>query len=66
MGRIGDKGRDGLIAGPCGNVFASYTHLFAPAVPHWAERFVAAAGNTAANRPHAPAGNDSSRKTAGA
>lgn len=66
MGRIGDKGRDGLIAGPCGNVFASYTHLFAPAVPHWAERFVAAAGNTAANRPHAPAGNDSSRKTGGA
>ena len=47
MGRIGDKGRDGLIAGPCGNVFASYTHLFAPAVPHWAERFVAAAGKTA-------------------
>ena len=25
------------------SVFAAYTHIFAPAVPHWAERFVAAA-----------------------
>lgn len=43
MGRIGGTGRDGLVAGSRRNVFASYTHLFAPAVPHWAPRFVAAA-----------------------
>lgn len=30
-------GRDGLSAR---NTFAAYTHLFAPAVPHWAENFV--------------------------
>lgn len=47
MGKIRDRGWDGLIAGPRNNVFASYTHLFAPAVPHWAPRFVAAAQNTA-------------------
>lgn len=47
MGNIDGKGRDGLIAGPRNNVFASYTHLFAPAVPHWAPRFVAAAQRTA-------------------
>lgn len=29
---------DGLLRG---NTFASYMHIFAPAVPHWAERFVA-------------------------
>ncbi len=33
------KSRDGLLVR---NTFAAYTHLFAPAVPHWAERFVAA------------------------
>lgn len=44
MGREGGVGRDGLVSGPRCNVFASYTHLFAPAVPHWASRFVAAAG----------------------
>lgn len=27
MGREGGVGRDGLTSGPCGNVFASYTHL---------------------------------------
>ncbi len=47
MGNIDGKGRDGLIAGPRNNVFASYIHLFAPAVPHWAPRFVAAAQRTA-------------------
>lgn len=31
--------RDGLLVR---NTFAAYTHLFAPAVPHWAPRFVAA------------------------
>ncbi|WP_308775358.1 cobyrinate a,c-diamide synthase [uncultured Bilophila sp.] len=31
--------RDGLLVR---NTFAAYTHLFAPAVPHWATRFVAA------------------------
>ncbi|MGN1038558.1 MAG: cobyrinate a,c-diamide synthase [Mailhella sp.] len=30
---------DGLL---CGNTFASWTHLFAPAVPHWAKNFVLA------------------------
>lgn len=34
------NGRDGLLHR---NTFASYTHLFGPGVPHWAERFVAAA-----------------------
>lgn len=34
------NGRDGLLAG---NTFAAYTHLFAPAVPHWAPNFVHAA-----------------------
>lgn len=34
------NGRDGLRTG---NVFAAYTHLFAPAVPHWAPNFVQAA-----------------------
>ena len=33
------KSRDGLLVR---NTFAAYTHLFAPAVPHWATRFVAA------------------------
>ncbi len=33
------KSRDGLLVR---NTFAAYTHLFAPAVPHWAARFVAA------------------------
>lgn len=33
-------GRDGLCLR---NTFAAYTHLFAPAVPHWARRFVKAA-----------------------
>lgn len=33
------KSRDGLLMR---NTFAAYTHLFAPAVPHWAARFVAA------------------------
>ncbi len=37
MGRTGRTGRDGFL---CGNTFAAYTHLFAPAVPHWAPRFV--------------------------
>ena len=33
------KSRDGLLVR---NTFAAYTHLFAPAVPHWAARFAAA------------------------
>ena len=33
------KSRDGLLIR---NTFAAYTHLFAPAVPHWAPRFVMA------------------------
>ena len=36
---------DGLVF--C-NVWASYTHIFAPAAPGWAENFVAAARNFAA------------------
>ena len=32
---------DGLLSG---NTFASYTHIFAPAVPHWAPAFVALCG----------------------
>ena len=36
---MGDGGRDGLVTR---RTFAAYTHIFAPAVPHWAERFVAA------------------------
>jgi cobyrinic acid a,c-diamide synthase len=31
-------GRDGLLLG---NTFASYTHIYAPALPHWASAFVA-------------------------
>lgn len=34
------KGLDGLV---CQQTFASYTHIFAPAVPHWATNFVRAA-----------------------
>ena len=34
------RGRDGLLLR---QTFAAYTHLFAPAVPHWASRFVEAA-----------------------
>ena len=30
--------RDGIVAG---NIFAGYTHLYAPAAPHWAPAFVA-------------------------
>ncbi len=46
MGRVSTasggktEGRDGLCVR---NTFAAYTHLFAPAVPHWAPNFVAAA-----------------------
>lgn len=35
----GLQSRDGLLVR---NTFAAYTHLFAPAVPHWAARFVSA------------------------
>ncbi len=35
------KGADGLLHK---NTFAAYTHLFAPAVPHWAGNFARAAG----------------------
>jgi len=46
MGRT-DKGAcDGLSVG---SIFASYTHLFAPAVPHWAVNFVRAAEEAADN-----------------
>ena len=38
------QARDGLLYK---STFASYTHIFAPAVPHWAERFVAAAAKFA-------------------
>ncbi|MDR2696540.1 MAG: cobyrinate a,c-diamide synthase [Deltaproteobacteria bacterium] len=38
-------GDDGLIYN---STFASYMHIFAPAVPHWAERFAAAAAGFAA------------------
>lgn len=31
-------GRDGLL---CGNTFAAYVHIYAPAVPHWAATFAA-------------------------
>jgi cobyrinic acid a,c-diamide synthase len=41
---IGQAG-DGLVYK---STFASYMHIFAPAVPHWAERFVAAAAGFAA------------------
>ena len=37
------RSRDGLLIR---NTFAAYTHLFAPAVPHWARRFVAACRGT--------------------
>ena len=36
---ITGQGNDGLLHR---RVFAAYTHIFAPAVPHWATRFVAA------------------------
>ena len=39
MGKRGRAGCDGFLRH---NTFASYMHLFAPAVPHWAYRFVAA------------------------
>ena len=39
------QGGDGLLYK---STFASYMHIFAPAVPHWAERFVAAAAGFAA------------------
>jgi cobyrinic acid a,c-diamide synthase len=41
MGQAGD----GLIHK---STFACHMHIFAPAVPHWAERFVAAAASFAA------------------
>lgn len=34
------QGQDGLVRG---QTFASYTHMYAPAVPHWATNFVLAA-----------------------
>ena len=34
------QGQDGLVYR---NVWASYTHIFAPAIPQWAPNFVAAA-----------------------
>lgn len=34
------QGQDGLVRG---QTFASYTHMYAPAVPHWATNFVRAA-----------------------
>lgn len=37
------RSRDGLLVR---NTFAAYTHLFAPSVPHWARRFVAACRGT--------------------
>ncbi len=37
MQKDGEKGLDGLLYKKC---FASYTHLFAPAVEHWAKNFV--------------------------
>lgn len=40
MGMGMGQGRDGLL---CQQTFASYTHIFAPAVPHWAPNFVQAA-----------------------
>ncbi|MDR0239943.1 MAG: cobyrinic acid a,c-diamide synthase, partial [Deltaproteobacteria bacterium] len=45
------QGGDGLIYK---SVFASYMQIFAPAVPHWAEHFVAAAANFAARAEAAP------------
>jgi cobyrinic acid a,c-diamide synthase len=41
---MGQEG-DGLVYK---STFASYMHIFAPAVPHWAERFAAAAAGFAA------------------
>lgn len=41
------EGRDGLVRG---RVWAAYTHIFAPAVPLWAPRFVALAKTHAAER----------------
>ena len=40
MGHIGGMACDGLTRG---RVWAAYTHIFAPAVPCWADNFVAAA-----------------------
>ncbi len=40
MGKQNNVYKDGLVYK---NVFASYTHLFAPSVPHWAKNFVACA-----------------------
>ena len=40
MGHIGGMARDGLTRA---RVWAAYTHIFAPAVPCWADNFVAAA-----------------------
>lgn len=48
MGRTGRAGFDGFL---CGNTFAAYTHLFAPAVPHWAPRFVSLCA-AQSNSPH--------------
>lgn len=42
------EGRDGLL---CRQTFASYTHIYAPAVPHWAENFVQAAITHKASNP---------------
>lgn len=41
MGKSDSLGLDGLVFK---NVFAAYTHLFAPAVPDWAPNFVSLAG----------------------
>lgn len=43
----GLAGHDGLVRN---NVFAAYTHIFAPAVPEWAPAFVALARNGSAAR----------------
>ena len=45
--RNSERGQDGLCVR---NTFAAYTHLFAPAVPHWAPNFVAAARTAAIHR----------------
>ena len=56
-GLAGDalSARDGLLVR---NTFAAYTHLFAPAVPHWAPRFVKAAEAFRSRRAkgHSPCG----------
>ncbi len=38
MGSVGGTAMDGITLN---NTFASYTHIYAPALPHWAPRFVA-------------------------